>query len=85
MQLIATTHGLNNTILVDILDINPDNFIPMEDLNITVFELNNPQDQALFNQTYGREANAGGDDVVIGDDIHAYRTRVFKYSVRSFI
>ena len=49
----------------------------MQDLNITVFELNNPQDQALFNQTYGREANPGGDDVVIGDGTHAYRTTKF--------
>jgi hypothetical protein len=70
-------NGLNNTLLVDILDINPDNFIPMEDLNITVFELNNPQDQALFNHTYGREANPGGDDIVIGDGIHAYRITKF--------
>src|SRR5436305_657073 len=39
-------NGLNNTLLVDMLDINPNNFIPMEDLNITVFELNNLQDRA---------------------------------------
>ena len=53
----------------------------MEDLNITVFELNNPQDHALFNQTYGREANPGGNDVVIGDGIHAYRTTKFSNTV----
>jgi hypothetical protein len=71
-------NGLNNTLLVDILSINPNNPIPMVDLNITVFELDNPHAEVLFSQTYGRELDPGGDDVVIGDGIHAYRTT--KYS-----
>jgi hypothetical protein len=39
------------------------------------------EELALFNQTYGREANPGGNDVVIGDGIHAYRTTKFSNTV----
>jgi hypothetical protein len=67
-------NGLNNTLLFNIHSINPDNNIPPADVNLTVYELNDPRAKSLFSKTFGHNQDPNGAYVIIAGEIHAYRT-----------